>query len=86
MRVSGLAINAQQYTDTTEYLKSVNIISFMNTTACSPAVSQPILCPNENTTIASIRFLYGHFNDGCEAGSNGTYTEEMSSQCQYEQK
>ena len=85
MRVSGLAINAQQYKDTTEYLKSMNIVSFMDTTSCSPTVSQPILCENENTTIASIRFLYGHFNDGCEAGSNGTYTEEMSSQCQYEQ-
>jgi hypothetical protein len=81
--LTGLAINAQQYADTTAYLNSVNILSFANT-ECSPRVSQPITCSNANATISSLRFLYGHFTNDCEAGSN-VKVQEKPTDCIGEQ-
>jgi hypothetical protein len=79
--LTGLAINAQQYEDTMKYLESVNILSFANTTSCSPSLHQPITCSNANTTISSMRLIYGHFNDGCESGSNLIRTEVFPTDC-----
>jgi hypothetical protein len=79
--VTGLAIDAQQYTDTLAYLRSTNILSFQSGSNCTSLVSQPVVCPNNNTTISSMRFLYGHFSDGCEAGSPRIRTEVVPPGC-----
>ena len=81
--LTGLAVNAQQYSDTTTYLNAMNTLSFASS-SCSPAMSQPITCSNANATISSLRFLYGHFNDECESGSN-VRTLEKPSDCLGEQ-
>lgn len=73
--ITGLAINAQQYTETLAYLNSVNILSFSDTTKCASNINQPITCETENTTLAGMRLLYGHFNDSCESNSPPMKTE-----------
>ena len=79
--LTGLVINEQQYADTTKYLESVNIISFSDTNKCGHGMSQPVTCANENTTVSFMRFLYGHFTEECEAGSNDIKTEIYPSDC-----
>jgi len=79
--VTGLAINAEQYSDTLNYLKSTNLLSFQTDSNCTSYVNQSLVCPTNNTIISSMRFQYGHFTENCEAGSPRIKTEVRPTDC-----
>lgn len=81
-RLTGLAINAQQYGETKGYLDSLNIVSYYaDVKSCPPSVYHPMTCSNANSTISSVRLVYGHFNNSCEATSPLTRTEVFPKDC-----
>jgi len=66
--ITSVAINQQQYDDTTAYLKSLNTISLSDLSNCN-SIRQTLTCSN-SSTLSGINLTYGHFIDTCEPGSN----------------